>query len=207
MYNAEIINELKSIIEKLEITEVPETPEIHKGTRKPANRAERRKATEKAKKHLREIYPFTYAVKETQNGGYVRTGNTGEWHPVWKKMDKRLSRHAGKEICREYFEEDNFFKGNPFEDEYPDGYWDADMQEFIWDWDIEHEEDCSDSEIRVGGTYFVLCDATYYDSCIVKGKPHIIIATYFGNGEWDNELLYGLNYKVKPVIFPAVDEF
>lgn len=91
--------------EKFALDNVDEIEETRKGTRKPGDRATRRKATAKAKRHLQEIYPFTDSVKETRNGGYIHTGNTFEWHPVWKKLDKRASRHAGKDICRGYEEE------------------------------------------------------------------------------------------------------
>lgn len=129
--------------EKIEADIEKNTPE-HKGTRKPGNRGDRRKATEKAKQHLREIYPLTDAVKQTGNGGYIHKGNTYEWHPVWKKIDKRLERHSGKEICRNYVEDEtniweffDYYERCTFP-EREDGTIDLDM---ILDDDEEYEDD------------------------------------------------------------------
>ena len=95
-----------------------------KGTRRPGNRAERRKATAKAKKHLREIEPFTMSVRRTRNGGVIKRGDTYTWLPEWKSIDRRSRRHDGKEICRKYEDEDLL---NVFEDEDidPEGKWDG----------------------------------------------------------------------------------
>ena len=73
-----------------------------KGTRRPGNRAERRKATIKAKRHLKEIEPLTMSVRRTRNGGVIKRGDTYSWLPEWKAMDRRNRRHTAKEICRDF---------------------------------------------------------------------------------------------------------
>lgn len=55
---------------------------------------------EKAKRHLEKVYPFTGSVRKTRNGALIKKGNTFTWIPVWKKLDRRVSRYKGKEICR-----------------------------------------------------------------------------------------------------------
>ena len=56
------------------------------------------------------------------------------------------------------------------------------------------------------GYYFVVCDSKFYGDCIVSCEPYVVLSYYFGNGEWDTELLEGEHYKVKPVVFPTVEE-
>jgi len=57
------------------------------------------------------------------------------------------------------------------------------------------------------GLYFVVCPDTYYDGAIVPCNPKVIVARYFGNGDWDTELLKGENYKVIPVTLPKLEDF
>ena len=57
------------------------------------------------------------------------------------------------------------------------------------------------------GYYFVLCDACFYEDAIVTCTPYVLLAYYLGDGEWNTELLHGERYKVKPVEFPATDDF
>lgn len=213
--------------EKFALDEIATTDtETRKGTRKPGNRGTRRKATAKAKRHLQEIYPFTYSVKETVNGGYIRIGNTWEWHPVWKKLDKRASRHEGKEICRNFWEEDlTEIHEEEFWDEDPEGFWCSEIQEFVGDFDDDYYDDDYydddyyddddyddydyDDDLETG-YYFVVTTDDYdhpYNTAIIDtGKEYTILSYYYGNGKWDNEILSGTNYRMKRVIIPDPSE-
>lgn len=123
------------IREKLEAdASETDTPEITAGTRKPGNRGERRRATKNHKKHLTKIEPFTDSVKEARNGGLYHRGNTFRWHPVWKKMDRRITRHDGKNICWKYHEDEPAAVENYWVDDDPCyGHWDVESQMFIPD--------------------------------------------------------------------------
>lgn len=77
-----------------------------KGThRRIINRGDRLTLEEEARDRLKKIEPLTMSIRITRNGGVVRTGNKGTWHPVWKRMDIRKERHSGKEICRRYVDD------------------------------------------------------------------------------------------------------
>ena len=93
--------------EKYALDEVLDTSETSKGTRRPGDRASRRKATIKAKRQLKEIEPLTMSVRRTRNGGVIKRGDTYSWLPEWKAMDKRNRRHNGKEICWKYSDADD----------------------------------------------------------------------------------------------------
>ena len=83
------------------------------------NRAVRRKATRKAKKHLREIEPYTMSVRETRNGGIIHKGDTYSWLPYWKRMNSRITRHSGKQEIIDFLkanEPDEDFDEVEFED-------------------------------------------------------------------------------------------
>jgi len=72
-----------------------------KGTRRPGNRADRRKAYKAKKHHLEAIEPFTMSVRPVGKSGFLRQGN-GDFHKLCKRMDNRIERNSGKEICRNY---------------------------------------------------------------------------------------------------------
>ena len=44
----------------------------------------------------------------------------------------------------------------------------------------------------------------YFVNCTIDRKPKVIIAEYFGNGNWNTEVLEGEDYKVKRIIFPKL---
>lgn len=126
----------RDLVNKMDEVEDIPTREIF-GTHKPGNRGERRKATAKAKRHLKEIEPLTMSVRQTRNGGIIRKGDTWSWLPEWKKADRRAKRHEGKSVCRTY--EDIIPREISLwdDDEYPGGTWDAESQSFLED--IEEE--------------------------------------------------------------------
>ena len=125
-------------------------------SRRPTNRAARRKATAKAKRHLRKIEPLTASIRQTRNGGIIRKGDTWSWLPEYKKSDRRKTRHEGKSICREYFDDSAIpTKGKVTididdEDDFLGGYWDTEAQSFRYDledypdyedWELEDDDD------------------------------------------------------------------
>lgn len=60
------------------------------------------------------------------------------------------------------------------------------------------------------GWYSVLTTAVWAEddpSVIVEGEPHVVVAFYYGNGEWDNELLSGIYRNAIPVEIPDVSAF
>lgn len=57
------------------------------------------------------------------------------------------------------------------------------------------------------GYYFVIAKCKFYEDVIVSCEPYVLLAYYFGGGEWDTELLSGEEYKVKEVIFPDLKDF
>ena len=71
------------------------------------SRAARRKATRKAKRHLREIEPFTMSVRPTRNGGIIHKGDTYSWLPYWKRMNSRIARHEGKKEIADFLADDS----------------------------------------------------------------------------------------------------
>ena len=106
-YMQDFPNAYRCICAAEKMSEQDKTEIFHeKGTRKPADRNIRRKATEKAKRHLAEIEPLTLtmSVRKTRNGAYIRKGNTYSWNQGWKRMNVRLVRHEGKRLAREFME-------------------------------------------------------------------------------------------------------
>lgn len=105
---------LYAVLANAKATEPDEIVPVNKGTRRPGNRAERRKATIKVKRHLKEIEPLTMSVRRTRNGGVIKRGDTYSWLPEWKAMDKRNRRHNGKEICRDFVPDEIDTVSNPW---------------------------------------------------------------------------------------------
>ena len=100
----EILFNVNEIADKIDDDNETETYFV-KGTRRPSTRGSRRKATAKAKRKAKRNEPFTYSLVD--HGDYViHKGNTHAWHPVWKKIDIRLRRHEGKNLCFNYEAED-----------------------------------------------------------------------------------------------------
>lgn len=132
------------------------------------------------------------------------------------ERDRKRNRHAGKKICGGCYEvnsttETDFV--NPadeieedIQDYNEDGYWDVDRQEFVW------KEKLPEYATRMGldkpGWYAILTDAVYYHSCIVTGKPHVVI------NYWDGKMLFGdeielaeYGKKAKRIEIPTVEDF
>lgn len=60
------------------------------------------------------------------------------------------------------------------------------------------------------GWYFVLTTSVWAEddpSVIVEGEPHVVVAFYYGNGEWDNDLLSGIYRNAIPVKYPEISDF
>ena len=81
---------------------------------------------------MEKIYPLTGSIRKARNGGLYHRGNTHKWHPIWKKADRRLTRHDGKDICRKYHDESDAI-GNCWDDDPCYGHWDVESQTFIPD--------------------------------------------------------------------------
>lgn len=177
-------------------------------------RATRRKATAKAKTHLRRVEPHTMSVRTTRNGGIIHKGNTYKWLSEWKKADRRRDRHEGKFLVKNY--------SNPsremfdfYQDIDPDGIWDNEFQTFISQEEIEEREFAShvlarEKELGVvpHRWYYVVTSSIYAsDGAIIGREPHVVLAYYEGDGEWNDELvsLFGIT-KAKPFIMPTVEE-
>lgn len=100
----DILYNVNGISDKIDSDNETETYFV-KGTRRPSTRGSRRKATAKAKRKAKRNEPFTNSLVD--HGDYViHKGNTYAWHPEWKKIDIRLRRHEGKNICFNYEAED-----------------------------------------------------------------------------------------------------
>jgi len=78
------------------------------------------------------------------------------------------------------------------------------------------EEECNPSVDEVEkpdmkkGWYSVLTTAVWAEddpSVIVDGEPHVVVAFYSGNGEWNDELLSGIYRNAIPVEIPDVSAF
>ena len=60
------------------------------------------------------------------------------------------------------------------------------------------------------GWYFVLTTSVWAEddpSVIVEGEPHVVVAFYCGDGEWDDELLSGIYRNAIPINIPDVSTF
>lgn len=75
---------------------------------------------------MEKIYPLTGSIRKARNGGLYHRGNTHRWHPVWKKMDRRITRHEGKNICRKYEEDETILLMPSYNEDF-----DTDLQEFV----------------------------------------------------------------------------
>lgn len=78
----------------------------------------------------------------------------------------------------------------------------------------EEERDPSVDEVEKPdmkkGWYSVLTTAVWAEddpSVIVEGKQHVVVAFYYGNGEWNDELLSGIYRNAIPVEIPDVSAF
>ena len=107
-------------------------------------------------------------------------------------MKKAIKNNNGKEFTRTYVAEE--------------------ATEIFPFW--EEERDPSVDEVEKPdmkkGWYSVLTTAVWAEddpSVIVEGEPHVVVAFYCGNGEWDDELLSGIYRNAIPVKIPDVSAF
>ena len=78
---------------------------VNKGTRRPANHAERRKATAHAKNRRQTL--ATYSMDEIRPNGKVKNSGIREYLKG-DKVYSRKDRRSGKHICRRYAKDDSF---------------------------------------------------------------------------------------------------
>ena len=150
--------------------------DVHKGTRKPGNRGQRRKKEKHLKKEYKKNYNRTHApiraiVRNNEKVVYVPYSSTYRYD--WKKRESRLIRQNGKEICRNGYSEyseylemlddiawDEYMEAQPCDKYYHDEYkeiWeeyqnnpyfqDPDLwEDRDWEYDDFWEEDWEENE-------------------------------------------------------------
>ena len=80
-------------------------------------------------------------------------------------------------------------------------------------WEEEYDpsvDEESEPEDMDRGWYSILTTAVWAEddpSVIVEGEPHVVVSFYYGNGEWDNDLLSGIYRNAIPVEVPDISAF